>query len=1168
MKRLWCTTLALVLAAVPLVGVQVRSVATAATDRPAQVARAATVPGAPSNPAIAVCGVTNVAPDEGPPPSSLPSPTVLTAPGLHVIGFAVNSAGTDLVAYGLTGTQSYPRSPTGGGDFTVETYRLSSGRATLTGTVDVPWDDLAPGLQGIQGFGSSSVGPHGSLYLTLSTPTTGDILAKIDPDTGAVEWTDMHPGAVFARSYHGSFELADVVAGASSGYTVDPATGALEVATAAEEPVVDPYKGDNVDVSVSNTGDVVTDVSFAGDSALLTVYSPAGTVLATAEDALHPPDAGTRAPGSPYEPIWNSGAFMIGDTVYAMSPYGLITLAYDPDAHPRLRVKSWGAETMGGLSDPEVVASDVYVAAGDNGSPVVEAYTQTELAALAAQPKKPAEGFGNVLGIGAGLYTPATGDYFPSGSPPRVEAVFSPPWAAHARDYELSYQIADRSQITSNRWPPGQVLPVSRASEVTKPSAAWYQDFTASLAIPATDREPGVYEINADLLDLSTSPPTNVGSTCFTYSVGMPGDTLELENSALREHPLADVEVAAAEGDGLYRTGLTWSNVLPTCSSTDDSVADCGPGAINLSHSISNNGSTLAGLEASARYASAHGVQLELLLSTGEGLAAHVLVPDGFWTEDVSALLTRLKTDVPSLDAFEPVNEPNDTLGGGSAATYVHDWLEPVWAAARAVDPDASVVGGTVLGADESYWEGIATAGGFKYMNVASTHPYPGYDRGFDEEGSMSYITWLRHFLDSQGASSDPIWITELGYWSNSPATFYTVGNQVAETKLLLDTLGVTKWAYFQPEGFFSGTSSTDSVSFSLIQAGGTYHYVKPDGISMMTASRMVNDRPLLEVVATSAPEVHLLEFGPTPGGSHDLYALWASGMSVPMDIVPPAKQHDEVTVAVTGELGRPSTLTVRPDAFTPVVAGAAVQYLSVPEGAGLCLAPAQSWGANLALASAGATASASPIRPGEADRSASAAIAGTDDADNAGGGAPGWSSGLLSSDPDPSLGITFASPRRIDRVVVVGSSHDSVFAGLRDFSVSADVGDRWREVGSVTNLFFDRSAVVAFAPVTASAIRLIVTALDYGGTAGGLPPAYWGDDRPSADFLTMEFAFVYALQAYAPGMAPAAPWREEGHGHSAHVARPLRRWGRAPVRRSVGWRTTQTHRLGRRTLG
>jgi len=1135
--RPWRTTCAVAFTAVSVLCVQVRAVATVAS-RPAPAPRSntlsggpSTLSGRPSRPAITLCGVSNVAPDEGPPPSSLPSPTVLTAPGLHVLGYAVNSAGTDLVAYGLTGTQSYPQSPTGGGDFTVETYGLSSGRATLTGTVDVPWDDLAPGLHGIQGFGSSSVGPHGSLYLTSSTPTTGDILAKIDPGTGVVAWTDVHPGTVFAWSYHGSFELADVVAGASSGYTVDTSTGALHAATAAEEPILDPYKGDNFDVSVSNTGDLVTDVSFAGDSALLTVYSPAGAVLGTAEDALHPPDTGTRAPGSPYEPIWNSGAFRIGDTVYAMSPYGLITLAYDPAAHPRLRVQSWGAETIGGLSEPEVAANDVYVAASDNGSPVVEVYSQTELNALAAQPQKPAEGFGNVLGIGAGLYTPATGGYFPSGSPPRIEAVFSPPWAAHARDYELSYQIADRSQITSNRWPARQVLPVSRASKVTTSSDAWYQDSTVPLAIPAVDRAPGVYEINADLLDMTTSPPTTVGSTCFTYAVGMPGDTLELDNSTLGERPLADVEVAAAEGDGLYRTGLTWSNVLPACSSTDDSAADCGPGAINLSHSLSNNGSTLAGLEAAARYARAHGVQLELLLSTGEGLAAHVLVPDGFWAQDVAALLSRLKTDVPSLDAFEPVNEPNDTLGGGSAATYVHDWLEPVWAAARAVDPGASVVGGTVLGADESYWEGIAAAGGLKYMNVASTHPYPGYDRGFDEEGSMSYITWLRHFLDSQGASSDPIWITELGYWSNSPASFYTVGNQVAETKLLLDSLGVTKWAYFQPEGWFSGTSTTDSTSFSLIQAGGTYHYVKPDGISMMTASRMVNDRPFLDSVATGAPAVHLLEFGPTPGGSHDLYALWASGMSVPMDIVPPAAQHAEVTVAVTGELGRPSTLRVRPDVFTRLAAGAAVQYLRVPEGAALSLAPAESWGANLALSSAGATASASPIRRGDPDRSASAAIAGTDEAANAGGGAPGWTSGLLSSNPDPSLSVTFASATRIDRVVVVGSSHNSVFAGLRDFSVLAEVSGRWREVGSVTNLFFDRSAVIAFAPVTASAIRLVVTALDYGGTAGGLPPAYWGDDRPGADFLTMEFAFVYALEAYAPGAPPGAPWREEGRG-------------------------------------
>ena len=72
-------------------------------------------------------------------------------------------------------------------------------------------------------------------------------------------------------------------------------------------------------------------------------------------------------------------------------------------------------------------------------------------------------------------------------------------------------------------------------------------------------------------------------------------------------------------------------------------------------------------------------------------------------------------------------------------------------------------------------------------MNVAAIHPYPGYNRSFEEEGTLAAIQALRGLMTSNGAAAMPIFITESGWWSDGEQSFYDVGNWAPREWILLE---------------------------------------------------------------------------------------------------------------------------------------------------------------------------------------------------------------------------------------------------------------------------------------------------------------------------------------------------------------------------------------------
>src|SRR5581483_8779822 len=97
--------------------------------------------------------------------------------------------------------------------------------------------------------------------------------------------------------------------------------------------------------------------------------------------------------------------------------------------------------------------------------------------------------------------------------------------------------------------------------------------------------------------------------------------------------------------------------------------------------------------------------------------------------------------------------------------------------------------------------QGIAAAGGFKYMDIAAIHPYTGHNRSWEEEEFPAAFNSLRALMAANGAAAMPVWITELAWWSDGPNDFFGQADRIARAQLWMHALGIPVWAYLVPQG-------------------------------------------------------------------------------------------------------------------------------------------------------------------------------------------------------------------------------------------------------------------------------------------------------------------------------------------------------------------------------
>jgi hypothetical protein len=704
-------------------------------------------------------------------------------------------------------------------------------------------------------------------------------------------------------------------------------------------------------------------------------------------------------------------------------------------------------------------------------------------------------GFGDTLGVGAGLTTPAAAGYFPSGTSPVVTASLEPWWRMFADPLELRYWVASSTQVTTSDLPAPTVVALGSRTRLRR---------TVQLQVQAG---PGAYLVNADLVD--TKKKVTIGSTCLTYSVGMPGTSLDFSQLApgigySGPAPERGVQLASALGTGGMREQLDMGTLLPNCNASSPRAAECGPGAFQ------NWSAYDPATEQAAAEAKSLGVDFEVQIGQDDPVD-EALVHAGYWQGDVEAIAEHFATTAPDLGAIEAWNEPN--TGPFKPASYVATVLKPVRdavAAANAADgKSVLVIGGTVLGMDVSgWWTGIAKAGGFADMNIVGIHPYPGYNRSFEEEGTPAGITQLKSLMARYGAGSLPIWITEQGWWSDGEENFYDVGNWAPREWMWLRALGVTSWNYYITEGQFSGFGT----DYSLVDATNGDYFVKPGAVGLMTASTLLGARPFIRQVDLGIPHAYGMLFGPASNGSaaNDELAVWTDDLDV-AGAVSVAPGSGPLTIPTASSLGAPGSLTVTPASPAPLLLSGAPTYLAVPAGSSVSVGPSQSFGRNLALASEGAKATASSSRskenaPGDVIRgTASAADAGALGTTRAWAPSPG--------DGSPWIAVHLKSPRTVNRVIVSTSSIGSGLPGLRGYSVQVETADGWTTVATVKNQFFDRMALFTFPSIAdASAVRISVDSIDYGDLAGGALPYNWYVQKGYFNVPA-----VYSVEVYGP---------------------------------------------------
>ncbi|MEO6890208.1 MAG: hypothetical protein ABI456_12710 [Ktedonobacteraceae bacterium] len=126
----------------------------------------------------------------------------------------------------------------------------------------------------------------------------------------------------------------------------------------------------------------------------------------------------------------------------------------------------------------------------------------------------------------------------------------------------------------------------------------------------------------------------------------------------------------------------------------------------------------------------------------------------------------------PQLKEVEVYNEYNALLSNGpcarKASCYV-ELLRYTYQAIKAVRPDVTVIGGAAFGVDLSWFGQVFQAGGLRYMDAVSDHPYTAFSLVSPElGGTQDDMLKLGNLVKQyNGGRPKPIWITELG-WSSS----------------------------------------------------------------------------------------------------------------------------------------------------------------------------------------------------------------------------------------------------------------------------------------------------------------------------------------------------------------------------------------------------------------
>ena len=694
-----------------------------------------------------------------------------------------------------------------------------------------------------------------------------------------------------------------------------------------------------------------------------------------------------------------------------------------------------------------IIGSNLYFTNGPSFAPDNLVYMSlSNLTMLTNYPS----GLSNISGFGAGLGNSAKGSYFAPGTTPNIYIQMNPWWSQYSSNLSIEYNIEDSSQVVNKL-----VVPYSTISTFNFPA-----NNTTDIQFPLTtaNNSPGVYQVSMNLYYQGNE----IGASCMNYTIGAPGDQLNMSTYGQTGDNTC-IQAAYYSGTGICRYSLSVSSLLPNGPTGALDFTNADPGVI-----------------ASSQEATALGVNLEFLLSGG-GSTSQALITNGTWGSTIHSIAQHYASVAPDATVWDLWNEPNNTYTS-SGTVYTNNILIPAYNAIKSVNPNATVIGGSSLGIPISFWQQIGAAGGFNYMSVIGIHPYTPANRSWEEAGFNSLIQQLKAVMTQYGAANMPIWDTESAWWSGGPENYYAQANRVTRGMLWFKYNGISQWYSFlnQGDGFGPG--------FSLISSSGQ---VKPSMLALMELKTQISNRTLIGEVNTNIPHTYAMEFGPTPGGTHNIYIIWGDSIKT-YGYISVNGLSNTLSINKTNQYGDQSSIYVYPNTKTAISISSQVRYYSVPVGETVNIsAYGGAFGNNIALASLGATATASSSDCGTSPSNVIQGVSNDEGVQQATCGIPTiWQSS--SSDTTPTLTVTFNQDYTINKVMVSTISNGNDTPSLRAFSVQVEnSAGQWISVGQRNDEFFSRFTLFYFPPIDAQAMRINVIANDYGGYTYGLDSSF-----------------------------------------------------------------------------
>jgi hypothetical protein len=428
----------------------------------------------------------------------------------------------------------------------------------------------------------------------------------------------------------------------------------------------------------------------------------------------------------------------------------------------------------------------------------------------------------------------------------------------------------------------------------------------------------------------------------------------------------------------------------------------------------------------------------------------------------------------------------NEPTGGGryTPASYVELALAPAYRAVHALDPQGVVMGPAFTSIKWFWYDPFFAADGARYVDALSTHAYTGSNRSWEEQGMPNLFRRLRSEMEAHGAGKIPIWQTETGFqWDNHADMPKLQAAYVVRMFALGWTLGIPP----------------DHNSYFYISAHGFEPWYLWDRAPNRggAAARIFAEQTAgmrYESELQMGKYAHAVRLAASGG---DCVIVWTDDFPAECAFRLGAGV-DPASVGAVNIMGSPVPVTAKGGTIALPVSGYPV-YLHLPHGAPLTALSHFPAGTNWALATNGGTAQASSGDAADAAR-VNDGIWTNDEQDPP----PYWIADQNAALPQWAS-VAFDRPHRIDTVVAVIPTANVGTCAPRDFQIQLDGVSGWRTVADVKGNTTEWAVLRKIAPVEATGIRIVVTAINNG---------WWRDDP--THYTDMR-ARVYELEAYGP---------------------------------------------------